>query len=182
MKLVKIQQSDIPNLLEIGLENQPCVMYVIYEKPFVWIMKDRNSDLEKIKELGIDYIELPNNAGSTIVASAGDLDFGVFGDREYCEYKLAQVVDYISKMLTGGELVNNDMMYGEFKYGAISKAPLGNDLYFYAIHLSSYIDIELINQICTKPVYKIPNALPVKITEEDIQNIFKNEVVEDGTN
>lgn len=181
MKLVKINQSDIPNLFNIGLENLPCVMYVIYDKPFVWIMRDRYCNLEKIKELGIDYIELPNNSGSTIVASAKDLDFGLFGDREYCEEMLGRIVGYISKVLTDGRLVNNDMMYGGCKYGAISKSNIGNGNYFYAVHLSNYIDKELINEICTKTMFKIPNSLPIKITEENIPNIF-NEVIENGTN
>lgn len=171
MKIIKLTQKDIPNYLEIGKENAPCILYGIHDKEFAWICEDEKCDYNAIDKEKVDYINL-QAGGSTIVCSAGDLDFGFFGDKDFCSDRLEDVSNYMSYILKGGEILNNDFMYDGNKYGAYTHIDFG-ELYYVGVHLSNYINKKLISEICTKIIYKEPEQLPIKITEDDIPKMFE---------
>lgn len=170
MKIIELTQEDIPNYLEIGKQNAPCILWGIHDKEFAWVCKQENCNLDVIEEKGINNKHLQGN-GSTIVCSAGDLDFGFFGDKDFCLERLEDVSRYMSLVLKGGLVINNDFMYDGNKYGAYTSIDFG-DVFYLGVHLSNYINNELIDEICTKEILKTPNALPVKITEKDIPEMF----------
>lgn len=170
-KLIELTQKDIPNYLEIGKQNAPCILYGVHDKEFAWICEEENCDYNAIEKENINHINI-NGAGSTIVCSKGDLDFGFFGSKEFCVDRLNDVSSYMSYILKNGEIVNNDFLYDGFKYGAYTNIDFG-DVFYVGVHLSNYINNDLISEICTKKVYKIPNQLPVKVTREDIPKMFE---------
>lgn len=170
--LIKLTQEDIPNYLDIGVREQPCVLYGIHDKSYAWICKEEMCDLDVIKQNNINYKRLEKAPGSTIVCSEGDLDLGFFGSEEFCREALRKVSEKFSEILTGSTLINNDFMYNDNKYGAYTAMSLG-DTYYIGVHISNNINKDLINQVCKKPVFKNPEKLPIVIDEQCILKIFK---------
>lgn len=170
MKFMELTQKDIPNYLQIGVENAPCILYGVHDKDFAWICKQENCNYNAIEKEEVNHINIQGN-GSTIICSAGDLDFGFFGSEEFCVERLKDVSEYMSKVLKGGRVLNNDFMYDGNKYGAYTSIRFG-DTFYIGVHLSNYVNNKLIDEICTKEILKKPSALPVKITREDIPIMF----------
>jgi hypothetical protein len=175
IKIRKLTQNDIPKYIKTGIENAPCILYGIHDKDFVWICKEKKCDFDYIKENNINHIEI-NGTGSTIVCAEGDLDFGFFGSEEFCYKMLNKVSEYLSKLLTGGEIINNDFMYNGNKYAAATRIDLG-DCYYIGVHVSNNINKDLINNVCLKKSYKTPEKLPKALTEKDIKIIFEGEII-----
>lgn len=170
VKILKLTQDEIPNYLNYGSKNAPCVLYGIHDKPFAWICQEEKCDYDYILKNNINHIKI-NGAGATIVCSPDDLDLGFFGTKEFCEEMLNKIIRLVSNKLTKGRFVNNDFMYGDKKHGSFTRMDLGK-CYYIGVHLSNNIDTELINSICKKVSYKTPSELPFPITEEDIIKLY----------
>lgn len=173
LKIVKFKQEEIPSYIPYGLENAPCILYGIHDKPFAWICKEELCNYDYLKKRNIPYINIDGN-GSTIITAEGDIDFGFFGSKEFCEEQFYKLSNYISKLLTNGKFLNNDFMYDGNKYGSATKIEFGEITYI-GVHISNNIDKELINNICLKKCYKIPEKMPIPLLESDVEKIFKEE-------
>ena len=172
-KLIEMKQKHLPYYIEFGFKQQPCVLYGFHDKPFVFVCEEEMCDFDFINKNNITYQKIPKAKGSTIVCSEGDIAMGIFGAKDFCLEMQYRIVDKFSKMLTNGELVNNDLMYNGNKYGALTHIQVG-DIYYLGIHISNNIDKELIQNICKKKMYKIPEKLPIQITKKDILEIFSD--------
>lgn len=172
-KVIKLTQDDIPNYLKMGVVNSPCVLYGIHNKPFVWICEEEKCDLDYILKHNINYIKL-NAPGSTIVCSEGDINFGFFGSKEFCDRMFDKIAKYVSKIITNSKFINNDFMYNGNKHGSMTFIDLG-ECYYIGVHISNNINKELISKICRKKCFKQPEKLPVEFTEKDVLNIYNGE-------
>lgn len=173
MKLMKIDQNDIQSYIQVGLQNAECVLYGIYDRTFVWLCKDKKYDKEYIESHNIEYKEIDGD-GSAIVCSAGDIDLGIFGSENFCNTQFQKISELISSKITNGKLLNNDFMYGTGKYGSATKIDFGNVKYI-GIHISNYVNNELIDKICKKTMFKMPSQLDNKVTEQDIIDLWGDE-------
>lgn len=169
-KIIKFTQAEIPNYIECGIKNSPCVLYGIHDKPFVWICKEEKCNYEYIQKNKIAHIKI-NGGGSTIVCSSGDIDFGFFGDKEFCLEMFEKISQLVSQKVSGNKLLNNDFMYNNCKYGSMTSIDLGNCFYV-GVHISNNIDNDLITNICQKKCYKTPSKLENQITERDVVELF----------
>lgn len=177
-KIIKLSQEDIPNYLKTGINNLPCVLYGIHDKPFAWICEEEKCDLDYIIKNKINYIKL-NAPGSTIVCSEGDINFGFFGTKNFCEKMFEKISNYISKIITNGKFINNDFMYNGNKHGSMTFINFQN-CYYIGVHISNNINKDLISKICRKKCFKDPEKLPVEFKEEDVFKIFDGEYYEES--
>ena len=169
----KLTQEDIPEYLQTGIDMQPCVLYGIHDKNFVWICEEEKCDYDYILESNINHIRL-NAPGSTIVCSEGDVDFGFFGTEEFCKEMFEKLARTISQLTTNGVFVNNDFMYNGNKHGSVTFMDLGK-CYYIGAHISNNIDKALIAKVCKKKSFKEPEQLPEQLTEDIILRVFNGE-------
>ena len=170
IKLIKLKQEEISTYINIGIKEAPCVLYGIHDKPFVWICREEMCDYEYIKNNNIPHIKIDGN-GSSIVCSEGDINFGFFGSKEFCEEMFDKLSKLVSKKITNFKFLNNDFMYNGNKHGSLTSIDFG-DVYYIGVHLSNNINKELIEKICMKKCFKTPEKLPNPITEDDILNLY----------
>lgn len=173
IKLVEIQENEIPNFLEIGIQNAPCVLYAIHKGNYALICEEEKCNYDVLKERNVPIARI-GGKGATIICAKGDIDFGIVGDKEYCISRLNELEKHISNLLTGGKLINNDFIYNGNKYGSYTAIDIGN-YYCIAIHMSNNIDKELIQAVCLKQCFKEPEKLPTPITKKVLKDIFKGE-------
>lgn len=169
--IIRQTTRDLEGYIELGLKNQPCVLYGTHSEPFVFICKEELCDYDYIKSNGILHKTLQNASGSTIVCSKGDVALGFFGSFEFCKEMLKIMEHEFSKAINGGKIISNDFVYDCKKYGAMTEICFG-DVYYLGIHISNSIDEDLIKNICKKQTIKVPSALPTPITEQDIERVF----------
>lgn len=170
INLIKITPEDIPQYLEMGIKNAPCVIYGTQTKPFVWIGKEELCDFDYIQKNNIPYKRL-NGPGSTVVCSEGDINFGFFGTKQFCEEMFDKLSIFVSKKINGYTFLNNDFMYNGNKHGSFTRIDFDN-IHYIGVHISNNINKELIEIICKKKCYKQPEKLPDPITEEDVLKIY----------
>lgn len=170
LNLIKLTAKEIPTYLELGIKESPCVLYGIHDSPFVWICKEEKCDFEYIKKNNIPYKKI-QGVGSTIVCSKGDINFGFFGDKEFCEEMFNKISVLVSTKVNGYKFLNNDFMYNGNKHGSLTRIDFGN-VYYIGVHISNNIDKELIEKICLKKCFNQPEKLPVPITEEDVLGLY----------
>lgn len=171
IKIIEIQESDIPNFLEIGIENAPCVLFAYHKGDYALICEDKEYNIDDLKRNNISSTNI-NGKGGTIICTNGDVDFAFVGSEDYCWERLGELSKFISHLLTDGKLLNNDFIYGNNKYGSYTTIKKG-DMFCIASHISNNINKKLIDEICFKNCYKIPEKLPEPITKEQIYQIFK---------
>lgn len=103
------------------------------------------------------------NAGGCIVAFPDNLEMGYFTrdiDSTFLERLPHKVADYLKAKGLNASVDNNDILIDEtYKVFSTSKATYDKAILFGAIHVSINCDAELIDQICTKPMKKIPKGL-----------------------
>lgn len=172
LKLIKLKQEDIPEYIDLGVKEAPCVLYGIHDKPFVWICQEEKCDFDYILNNKISYKKL-DGRGSTIVCSKGDIDFGFFGEKSFCEEMFYRLSNLISEKLTGCNFVNNDFMYNGNKHGSVTFIDFG-EVYYIGVHISNEIDKDLIETICKKKCYKQPEKLPEPLIENDVLMLYKD--------
>lgn len=168
--LEKLTQEEISDYISKGISLAPCVLYGVHDKSFAWICKEEMCDMDYIQQHNISYKKI-DGAGSTIICSEGDLDFGFFGSEDFCKKMFNRISNLVSKKLTNGELLNNDFMYNNNKYGSVTKINFG-DIYYVGVHISNNINKELINKICQKKCFKQPEKMPIPITEQDVFDLY----------
>ena len=137
-KIIKLRQEDIPNYIQLGIKEAPCVLYGIHDKSFVWVCNEEQCDWEYIRINNIPHIQI-DGKGSTIVCSKGDINFGFFGNREFCEEMFQKLSNLVSQKITNFRFLNNDFMYNGNKHGSATNIDFG-DVYYIGVHLSNNID------------------------------------------
>ena len=172
VKIIKLGVNDIPQYLELGSKEQPCILYGIHEAPFVWICKEGKCNKDTINDMGLSSFEIKNGVGSTIVCAKGDIDIGFFGTKDFCFTQLQKIIELYSKKICNFEMINNDFMYDDKKYGAMTFCDLG-ECWYVGVHISNNIEKELISAICQKNSFKIPDQLPNIISEEELLTMWR---------
>ena len=173
LKTIKFSQKDLNKLFEVGVENAPCICWIEIERNVAVIGDEELCDYNAIDKENVDIFRFIGNA-STVIASKGDIEIGIFGNKELCEESLKRVSNKISQILTSGKMENNDFMYNGNKYGSSVMANVGNDVYWLGIHISNSINEELIEKICKKKMHKKPTPMPRHIYVDEILDLFED--------
>ena len=119
-------------------------------------------DKEFLEANGIKTVRL-GNAGGCIVAFPENIEVGHFSkdiDNTFLERLTYEVMAFLKDRGLDVTRNNNDVLIDNtYKVFSTSKATYDKAILFGAIHVSINCDAELIDQICTKPMKKIPKGL-----------------------
>lgn len=162
----------VQNLIQL---QQEAFVYCVAEAPCAVVGTNGHADIEKAAELGIKVIRI-NHEGGCIVTNTGDVDVGIF-TKGYYGHQIRDTI--ISKLVTllsadgiEAAIMGNDLIVEGHKVLGFGSRMYGEILYT-AMHISINTNLELIRQICTKPMEKIPGSLSeYGITAEDVVNIL----------
>ena len=161
MEIITINGANAKNTILNILTNEiECVVLGIDDKSYV-ICGNNQVQLSN-KLIGkTELIQVPN-AGGIIVTSKGDIELGHFSKdlRNNFNKALANnLVQYLIQNNINASIAGNDILIDDaYKVASFSSTCYNNILYS-AFHVSINIDLELIRDICTKPMSKIPKGL-----------------------
>lgn len=159
----------------ISKQKETCIFCIVDRTVIVaGIKNDVNIDIAKQNNIQILHLQ---NEGGTIVAAPGTVGLAFFTKdftgHEYRDKVISTVISQLKKNGYEPTLDKNDVLINNKKIMSSSSHRYG-DLLFTAILFSiNTPDINLIKQICTKPMKKIPGDLnDYGITSQDIENII----------
>lgn len=132
------------------------------------------SNIERAKELGIP-VWSAEHLGGSILCFPGDLSLCMtsWGDNKFGEDLMQLTVDYLKERNLNVTTDKNDILLDGKKVASWARATTINGWCQTVAHFSVNVDVDLIRQICSKPMEKIPGALSeYGITAEDILPII----------
>lgn len=157
----------------------PKVYYVISESLEVHKGNADDCNLEYCKEHNIPVYDL-GRCGGTIVCNDGTIGFSLLTDVKHGWRNQSFLSHFTSFLQTKGlnpEREGNDILLDGYKVASAAEWKVGKNLNrVYGVYLISYdVDIDAIQQICKKPMKKIPKALRLYgLDKEEIINWCKN--------
>lgn len=114
--------------------------------------------------------------GGVIVNFEGDISVGNYTVENFDFGKnfIQKLAEYLKSRGLNCEILNNDIIVdGQYKVASYMSQRVGEVIYT-AIHISINVDLELIKNICTKEMFKIPHGLSdYGITQDEIINFVK---------
>jgi hypothetical protein len=157
--------------LQYILRNQTEDAFIaVFDETAIHYGVDGGFDLAKAIELKIPYYDIYRK-GSAFVTSPGDVVYCFCSKNHNTHYNRDFSRFLMKKLIARGidaEETENDLL-------AFGKKCLGqmyikiNDIAFYGGHISLNCNLELIKQLCTKPMEKVPGGLEqYGITTKDI--------------
>ena len=113
------------------------------------------------KENNIRFERTPNEGG-TILIQSGDIEFGKFKYNGFDEPNkiMNAILEYLKEKGLNISLDGNDLMIDNlYKVGSCSSVNVGDRLIYTGCHISMSVNLEHIENICLKPMSKIPKGL-----------------------
>jgi hypothetical protein len=166
--LVKDITKELNNLIQTRTED---VIYCIHEQPLVF--KSNYGEINKQYCIDNNYIICESqNMGGIIVANTGDINMAIMKNEGwnvgndlliYLKEKLQNKIPYL--------VVDSNDLLADGKYKMISYASINanNRLVYTCVHISFNPDVNAIQNICMKPMTKIPKGLKeYGITHDEI--------------
>lgn len=167
-----ITEKQILQTLNEGLINPPRAVIVDYEDFQVNYGFGTQPDFDYCAKHGIECVNI-GRRGGTFVVNKGDIGVGIV-EPALNNTKGYLIQDEFVKFLERKNLpvsVNgNDILIDGYKvYGWASNYYKEYDAIFISCHFTMSVDLDLIKNICTKPMNKIPKGLSdYGITREEI--------------
>ena len=180
MKTIKTTHEQVTQeVAQILQQQQEACVYVIAEKPCVVVGTNNGADIAQANKIGIRVVNI-HHEGGCIVTSPGDVDIGLFTKGYYGRDIREAIVNKLIALLNAngfkGEIVDNDLLVNDRKVVGFGSRMYGQILYT-AIHVSVNANLDLIQQICTKPMKKIPGSLSeYGISTIDVVNILMSQL------
>ena len=173
----RVEVKDIEKeLLNLFSTKQEDIIWCIHESPLVFKSKLAQLDEVWCKKHNIAICN-SFNFGGTIVSDTDDINSAVMrkngwtvGDSvlEFFKIKLSNIIPDLS-------INDNDLLYqGKYKMISYASINVGEEFIYTCLHISFNPNIELIKNICTKPMNKIPMGLAsFGIKHQDIVDILQ---------
>lgn len=180
MKIIKTTHEQVTQEVQKLIQlQQEAFVYCVAEAPCAVVGTNGHADIEKAIELGIKVVQI-NHEGGCIVTNTGDVDVGIFTKGYYGHQIRDTIINKLVTLLSAdginATIMSNDLIVKDRKVLGFGSRMYGEILYT-AIHISLNTDLELVRQICTKPMEKIPGSLSeYGVTTEDVVNILMETV------
>ena len=139
----------------------PYVAYTIHEEDWVYSSNLNQTNKEYCKSNNVNISE-SYNMGGTIVASKGDLDVAIFKTNGWYIGKtmLEDVKKYLENKINNISIDGNDLLIdGKYKVMSFASINAGDKYIYTVIHVSINPNKDLIENVCTKEMKKIPKGL-----------------------
>ncbi len=136
---------------------------VVYIPTDIWVLTDKEKCYDEtfVTENNIPVIRL-GNEGGCIIAFPGNIEIGHFSktlDFDFGNRVKSNVLEFLKGKGLNVSCNNNDVLIdGKYKVFSWSSRRF-DEVLFTAFHCSINCDAELIRNICTKPMVKIPKGL-----------------------
>lgn len=163
------------NLNAIETQTEGCLVWVPQET-VVMLSRDGCYNEEAIKKHNLPYINTKHE-GSCIVTFAGNIQVGHFrktNDYSFGDRVAYAVIDYLKQKGLSASLENNDVLIdNKWKVFSYSSRVYGEILSTW-LNCTINCDLDLIREICTKPMVKVPRALSdYGITTEEMLSLLR---------
>lgn len=175
-----VTQDDLVSELQAGLRNPNRISLVDYTKNQVNYGFDAKPNFEYCWKHNIDCVDIGRRGGAFVV-NKGDWGIGYVGkglDNSIGEYVYKSFERYLKDKGLNAEAVDNDILIDGYKvFGWASHYYKDYDAIFITMHFTMSVDIELIKNICTKPMSKTPKGLQeFGFTRQDIKDFIENTI------
>lgn len=157
-----ITQNEVLEELRDGLQKQTKCVIVEYTADQVNYGFDDTPNFEYCESNNIECVNI-GRRGGTFVVNKGDIGFGYItkglnnsvGELVYNEF-----AKYLKSRCLNVEQNSNDILVDGYKvFGWASHYYKEHDAIYITAHFTLSVNIELINNICTKPINKVPKGL-----------------------
>lgn len=143
--------------------------------PLVHLGLENDIDEEYCKKHNIPIFRV-KRLGGAIVSNIDDFDF-VIVNKTTNSRKVPLILEKLIHLLVSKNVnvsvENNDILCDGYKTASYSYREVPGGIYT-AIHISMKVDLDLIKNICTKEMKKIPKGLcDFRITYEDIEKLIQ---------
>lgn len=170
--LVEDIEKELTSLIQNKTEDS---IYCVHVNPLVFKSKHGLINEECCYKNNIPICN-SFNMGGIIVANSGDMDIAIIKQEGWNVGRelLVWLKEKLKNKIPDISIDKNDII-ADGKYKLISYASINanNRLIYTCIHVSFNPDINLIENICVKPMSKIPKGLTsYKITIEEIKNFI----------
>ena len=167
-----ITQNEVLYELQDGLKNQSKCVIVEYTENQVNYDFDDTPNFEYCERNNINCVDI-GRRGGTFVVNKGDIGFGYISkglDNTIGELVYNQFANYLKSKGLKVEQVSNDILVDGYKvFGWASNYYKEYDAIYITAHFTLSVNIELIKNICTKPMNKVPRGLSdFGITQADV--------------
>ena len=167
-----VTQKDLINELHLGLLNPPRLSIVDYTDIQVNYGFDAKPNFDYCQKYNIDCVDIGRRGGAFVV-NKGDIGIGIVVktlDNSKALDIEEKFVQYLKEKGFNVTQDSNDVLIDGYKVFAwASHYYQEYDALFITVHFTMSVNIELIKQICTKPMTKVPKGLPdFGLTREDI--------------
>lgn len=171
-----VTQNEIVNELQEGLKNPNRVAIVKYTENQVNYGSDTKPNFEYCEEHNIPCFDIGRRGGAFAI-NKGDVGFGYVGlglDNTIGETLYREFTQYLKGKGLNAEAVSNDILIDGYKvFGWASNFYKEYNAIFITCHFSMSVDLELINNVCTKPMNKIPKGLKeFGIAAEEVESFL----------
>lgn len=167
-----ITQNEIINELYLALISPPRMVVVNYIEPQVNYGFDDKPNFTYCREHNIKCVDI-GRRGGTFVVNKGDIGIGIvvktLDNSKGFEIQ-DKFIEYLKSKGFNVVLNNNDILIDGYKCFAWSSHYYKEyDALFISMHFTMSVNIDLIKEICTKPMNKVPKGfLDFGITREEI--------------
>lgn len=177
MKIIQLTAKNVvEEIHNILREQQECFVWGIPDKNYVFSGRNENYNKEYCIENSIGILSFPNEGG-VLVINKGDVELGHFSKdvhNKFNENFATELTQYLQAKSINASMKGNDIIIDDvYKCVGYSSRRYGEILYS-AFHISINVNLELIKNICTKPMVKIPKGLSdYGVTTEEVLNLLK---------
>lgn len=169
-------QNVVEEIHSILNKQKECFVWGIPDKNYVFSGRNENFNKKYCIENNIGILSFPNEGG-VLVINKGDVELGHFSKdvhNKFNENFATKLTQYLQEKNINASMEGNDILIDNmYKCVGYSSRRFGEILYS-AFHISINVNLELIKNICTKPMIKIPKGLSYYgVTTEEVLKLLK---------
>lgn len=171
-----ITQNEVLEELRDGLINQSKCVIVEYTNNQVNYGFDAKPNFEYCQAHNIPCVDIGRRGGAFVV-NKGDIGFGYITnglDNTIGELLYNKFAEYLRAKGLNAEAKDNDVLIDGYKvFGWASNYYKEYDAIYITCHFTISVDLELIKNVCTKPMNKIPKGLSdFGISREEVKEFI----------
>ena len=181
MKILELNSENvISEINNIISRQEECMVWGIPDNHYAFTGYQNNIiNYNNIDKYNVRILNFPNEGGA-IITSKGDLDLGHFSKDINNTFNIDvanKLETYLKNKNINAQFIGNDLIVdNKYKCGSFSSRRF-KDLLYSAFHISINVNLQIIRDICIKPMSdnKIPKGLSdYGITTEEIKNLIIN--------
>ena len=157
-----ITQNEVLYELRDGLQKQSKMVIVEYDNMQVNYGFDAKPNFEYCQAHNIPCVDIGRRGGAFVV-NKGDIGFGYITaglDNTVGELLYNKFAEYLKTKGLNAETKDNDVLIDGYKvFGWASNYYKEYDAIYITCHFTMSVDLELIRNVCTKPINKTPKGL-----------------------